>query len=403
MDSEFISVNFREGLMEAERIQSFLRLGGVLMFVLAGLLARPATALQEMSDGALSSESGQGALFFSDKIAPTGAAGSATDFTFYRLGLNADLEFNANIDRLQLGCGGSNENLVANACDIDLDYVRFMGRSGTAPGAAVTSNFVTRRPYVEFAVKNDGNKSQREITGFKIGFESADGMLGIGRTYANGQVNVEHGGTCDTAAGDGAGALACNSGIRSLSGNLNLEISANISAGTILGTQSICFGNTATADHVNCDGNATNNSNTDIKDPFYQSVSGTRMTDVIIADIPAYIYSGSLNGTTAAADLKESLRFIHQVLLDSSQSKDFFISFQREQVAYPKYDKSGYAATTNTGWWLNIPYAGILNASASVDLGVADALSALGEGANLTNVELGQIPPPNCYNASKFC
>lgn len=403
MDSEFISVNFREGLMEAERIQSFLRLGGVLMFVLAGLLARPATALQEMSDGALSSESGQGALFFSDKIAPTGAAGSATDFTFYRLGLNADLEFNANIDRLQLGCGGSNENLVANACDIDLDYVRFMGRSGTAPGAAVTSNFVTRRPYVEFAVKNDGNKSQREITGFKIGFESADGMLGIGRTYANGQVNVEHGGTCDTAAGDGAGALACNSGIRSLSGNLNLEISANISAGTILGTQSICFGNTATADHANCDGNATNNSNTDIKDPFYQSVSGTRMTDVIIADIPAYIYSGSLNGTTAAADLKESLRFIHQVLLDSSQSKDFFISFQREQVAYPKYDKSGYAATTNTGWWLNIPYAGILNASASVDLGLLDALSALGEGANLTNVELGQIPPSNCYNSSKFC
>lgn len=380
--------------------------GRTLLQVLQVLLVtagQPALALQSMSDEALSSEDGRGSLFFSDKIAPTGTAGSATDFTYYRLGLNADLEFNANIDRLQLGCGGSNENLAPNACDIDLDYVRFMGRSGTAPGAAVTSNFVTRRPYVEFAVKNDGNKSQREITGFKIGFESADGMLGIGRTYANGQVNMEHGGTCDTAAGDGAGALACNSGIRSLSGNLNLEISANISAGTILGTQSICFGNTATADHANCDGNATNNSNTDIKDPFYQSVSGTRMTDVIIADIPAYIYSGSLNGTTAAADLKESLRFIHQVLLDSSQSKDFFISFQREQVAYPKYDKSGYAATTNTGWWLNIPYAGILNASASVDLGILDALAALGEGANLTNVELGQIPPPNCYNSSKFC
>lgn len=389
--------------MKAERIQSFPRLGGALVLVLAALLARPATALQEMSDGALASESGQGALFFSDKIAPTGTAGSATDFTFYRLGLNTDLEFNLNIDKLQLGCGGSNENLVANACDIDLDYVRFMGRSGTAPGAAVTSNFVTRRPYVEFAVKNDGNRSQREIIGFKIGFESADGMLGIGRTYANGQVNVEHGGTCDTAAGDGAGALACNSGIRSISGNLNLELSANILAGTALGDQKICFGNTATADHANCDGNATNNSNTDIKDPFRIDVSGTRMTDIIIADIPAYVWEGSLNGTTAAADLKESLRFIHQVLLDSSESKDFFISFQRERVAYPKYDKSGYAATTNTGWWLNIPYAAIMNASASVDLGILDALSALGEGANMTNVELGQIPPSNCYNSSKFC
>lgn len=389
--------------MENERIQSFPRLGGALVLVLAALLARPATALQEMSDGALSLESGQGSLFFSDKIAPTGTAGSATDFTFYRLGLNTDLEFNLNIDKLQLGCGGSNENLVANACDIDLDYVRFMGRDGTAPGAAVTSDFMARRPYVEFAIKNDGTRTQRDIVGFKIGFESADGMLGIGRTYANGQVNVEHGGTCDTAAGDGAGALACNSGIRSISGNLNLELSANILAGTALGDQKICFGNTATADHANCDGNATNNSNTDIKDPFRIDVSGTRMTDIIIADIPAYVWEGSLNGTTAAADLKESLRFIHQVLLDSSQSKDFFISFQRERVAYPKYDKSGYAATTNTGWWLNIPYAAIMNASASVDLGILDALSALGEGANMTNVELGQIPPSNCYNSYNFC
>lgn len=389
--------------MKAERIQSFPRLGGALVLVLAALLARPATALQEMSDGALASESGQGALFFSDKIAPTGTAGSATDFTFYRLGLNTDLEFNLNIDKLQLGCGGSNENLIANACDIDLDYVRFMGRSGTAPGAAVISNFLARRPYVEFAIKNDSIGTQRDIVGFKIGFESADGMLGIGRTYANGQVNVEHGGTCDTGAGDGAGALACNSGIRSVSGNLNLELSANILAGTTLGDQKICFGNTATADHANCDGNAGNNSNTDIKDPFYTSVSGTRMTDVTIADIPAYVWSGSLDGTTAAADLKESLRFIHQILLDSSQSKDFFISFQREQVAYPKYDKSGYAATTNTGWWLNVPYAAIMNASASVDLGLLDALSALGEGANMTNVALGQIAPSNCYGSSNFC
>ena len=57
----------------------------------------------------------------------------------------------------------------------------------------------------------------------------------------------------------------------------------------------------------------------------------------------------------------------------------------------------------NSGGWINAPYAAIKNARATVDLGLLDALSALGEGANLENVNLNQLPPDNCYGSVVFC
>lgn len=385
-----------------------------------------ASALVEMNEEALASVSGQ-ALFFSDKIGPNaltgaGGAGSTTDFTFYRMGLNVDMAFNLNIDKLQLGCGGSNENLVANACDFDMDYVRFMGRSGTAPGAAVTSDFVVRRPYIELVVKDDGNKVNREVIGVKIGFESADGALSIGREYANGQVNVEKGGTCNTD-NKGAGALACESGINYMSGYLNAELSGKLAAKTTLGTANVCFGNTTgmgsggAALHANCDGNPDNNTGNDasFRDPFFVKRSGTRMNKLLVVsksshhpdDFPAMIYSGLLSPDDSVhVDLRETLRFVHNIILDSTKTKDFFLSFQRQQVAYPKYDKSGYAVTANTGWWMNIPYAEVRNLDTTNDYGVLGSLALLGElqeGANVEDLDLNQSPGANCYGSLKFC
>lgn len=412
--------------MKTEAIQAFWRIGRGLMLALAALLAQPASALQELNDSALSSVTGQ-ALFVSDKIGPNalagaGAAGSPTDFTFYRLGLDVDMAFNLNIDKLQLGCGGSNENLVANSCDIDMDYVRFMGRNGTAPGAAVTSDFMVRRPYIELVVKEDASKTNREVIGFKIGFESADGALSIGREYANGQVNVENGGTCDTGANTGAGALACESGINYMSGFLNVELSGKLAAKTTLGTANVCFGNTTgfgggAALHANCDGNSANNTGDDkaFRDPFITKFRGTRMNKIQIVsqaathpdNFPAMIYSGLLSPDDSVhVDMRETLRFIHNIVFDSSKTKDFFLSFQREQVAYPKFDKTGYAVTANTGWWMNIPYAGVMNLDTTNDYGLLGSLGLLGElqeGANIIDLDMNQVPASNCYNSSKFC
>lgn len=112
--------------------------------------------MQALADRDLAEVTGQ-ALFVSDRIAPTGAAGSVTDFTFHRMGLDVELAMNANIDKLQLGCGGFNESIASNACDIDFDFVRFMGRNGTSGGAPVTSDFKLTRPYIELAIRNENS------------------------------------------------------------------------------------------------------------------------------------------------------------------------------------------------------------------------------------------------------
>lgn len=349
------------------------------------------------------------ALFWSDTIPPnsltgSGGAGSSTDFSFYRVGLDVDLAFNLNIDKLQLGCGGTNENVVANACDLDMDYVRFMGRSGSTPGAAVTSDFSTRRPYLEIAVREDASKTNREVVGIKIGFENADGALGIGRTYANNQTNVERGGTCNSGANSGAGALACESGINYMSGYLRAELSGDAQASHVLGHSDVCFGNTRTF-RWSGGGHGTNDT-CGPGDAYFTTVSGTRMHNIQDANIPAKIYHGSFSGDTAAFDLRESLRFIHSIVLDAALTKDFFISFQRQQIAYPKYDKSGYAVTANTGWWMNVPHAELLEIRADVDYGLLGSLSLLAtmqEGINITDLDINQEPPVNCFNSMKFC
>lgn len=334
------------------------------------------------------------ALFVSDVVAGLGGS----NHTFYRMGLDVDLELNANIDKFALGCGGVNNRLVAAACDIDMDYVRLMGRSGSAPGAAVTSNFKLTRPYIEVAIKNDGNAALREVIGIKIGAQEADGFFGVGRTYANGQTNEEHGGTCDRGS-PGAAALACHSGLNRVSGNLRVEMSATLPVvANILGidfNETGCFGNTANA-----------GDDCGAADAYFTNLVGTRMSEATLRDVPIKLNGGFLSAiglSQAYADVRENLRFVHGFALIGTD--DFFLSFQREQVRYPNYQKTGYSPTANTGWWMNVPDVKLLNIQgAQVTLnGIPEALSALGEGVNLENIELNQTPPINCYGGSRFC
>ena len=78
--------------------------------------------LVSMSDEELSAAQGQ-ALISMAHTAPTGdgtGAGSTNNYLnygYYKLGLEAKMELNANIRRLQLGCGGRNGS---DNCDIDI-------------------------------------------------------------------------------------------------------------------------------------------------------------------------------------------------------------------------------------------------------------------------------------------
>lgn len=357
------------------------------------------SGLKPMSEDQLSQVTGQ-ALFVSDKIDPTGAAGSPTDFTFYRMGLDVELALNANIDKIQLGCGGFNDAIAPGVCDIDMDFVRLMGLNDqrNGPGDPVTSDFVLTRPFIEIAVRNDGSGSQREVAGIKIGSQTADGYFGVGRDYLNpdgspsDQTNQEHGGVCNDNIG--AGALACHSGINRLSGAIGTELSGTVPITvTLSGSSNSCFGRTS------------NNSLCANNDRLFVDVTGTRLNKLEIPNLELQL-SGGLAGLLADqayAQVIEDLRFVHGFVLD--ESPEFGLSFQREQVAFPTFDKTGYNPISNAGWWLNVPELKVLDLVAEQQsFGLFEGLSALSPpGIPLENIELGQRAPDNCFGSSMFC
>ena len=360
-----------------------------------------ASGLQSISDAEMAEVVGQ-ALFVADKIEPNslpgaGGAGSTTDFTYYRLGLDVLIEMNMNIDRLQLGCGGVND-AIAPGCDIDLEHVRLMGRnpSGgqTSPdgifqqgqGSPVTSDFELLRPYIEIAIKNDHDRTAREVAGIKVGAESVDGYLGIGEYRGPGN----------------------HVGINSISGFLNASLSVYLSFTSGLGSGNACVGRPA--GRPACDGVVNN--------PVYPvpaaRTTGTRQQRLQVPDAPVEeVHGGSgfiglFEGETLFLNLDQDLNYLHGIVLPNTG--DFFMSMQREQIRYPSVDKSGYAVAANTGWWMNIPNAELtdlepptvdLGCPGFICLGLLDGFSSPGIGQS--NVDLGSRPPNNCYGATEFC
>ncbi|OTG83836.1 hypothetical protein [Acinetobacter sp. ANC 4648] len=156
--------------------------------------------LKVMTDDQLSNTVGQ-ALMSLSYIAPTDSSnleknrlGGAQNIGFYKLGLEAELELNANIKKLQLGCGGTNG---VGDCDIDIDDLSLSGlkldangkpASMTSEERASTSAKLTN-PFLEFAIKNPNQASTRQVVGLRLSAEKAFGLLTAGTensTKANG-------------------------------------------------------------------------------------------------------------------------------------------------------------------------------------------------------------------------
>jgi len=137
----------------------------------------PNPSLVALSDDELSDTKGQ-ALFNLSYLAPSQAGNfeSLSNIGFYRLGLEAEVELNANIRKLQLGCGGING---AGGCDIDIDHLSLSGFADTRDGRVDSSAKLTN-PFMEFAVKNPDSASTREIIGYRVSAERAQGLLTAG-------------------------------------------------------------------------------------------------------------------------------------------------------------------------------------------------------------------------------
>lgn len=357
------------------------------LILILGLMLGPslgAAAMAPMDEAELAEVTGQ-ALIAADTIA--GVSGSG--HTFYRMLLDAKLEMNMNIDHMQLGCGGYNEATTASVCDVDIEYLRLMGLGGGQPGAPqagdpVTSLFKMVRPYLEIVVKNDGDATMREIVGIKIGSALTEGFMGMGRydTTLPG---------CNPSAVDGAGAFFCHRGVNRLSGNLNIRME-----GGAYGCFGL-FGCTVDPDPQNQDLVAT----------FDEVISfyGTRLNR-IMAQIDA---TSSDTGLTVASNVNQHLRMAHGMAINPSAAQysqdDFFMSFQRESVRWPTYNKfSGgnliYSRAANPGWWMNVPLAELTGLKA---YGVAASGANLFVAVDLIDAEIGQRPPDNCYGSLTFC
>ncbi len=357
------------------------------------LMMSPGTyALQTLADQELAVVVGQN-LFVADQyVGLTGTPGEGLMYT--RMGLNVDMELNANINKFQLGCGGFNES-IRTGCDVDMDYVSLMGlNAAKSGGGAIGSDFKLTRPYIEIVTTNTGNATQREVVGIKIGAQQANGYFGVGRVYKDGETNLENGGTCGSSAG--AAALACHSGLNTISGFLGVEMSAQVPV-TVAGifNETACFGNTSFTNDACGSGDA-----------FYRDIVGSRIDAFRAPSIPLKLSGGFLSAigiSKAYANVTESLRFVHGFALD--QTSDFGLSFQRQQVSYLKYDKSGYSSAANAGWWMNVPNVKVVDLKGDhVSISLGQVGAALGEpGLPLSNIELNQTPPSNCFGSSKFC
>ena len=325
--------------------------------------AYAASTLVPMSDSELSATRGQ-ALMSMSYIAPTDSANleklrdNNSNVGFYKLGLDADLELNANIKRLQLGCGGANG---AGACDIDIDNLSLSGLSDTNDGRASSSAKLTN-PFIEFAIKNPNSASTREVAGVRLSAESIQGLLTFGsentatkngiNSFSGYMVTQATGGTVSTAArptgsgltqdnlgtqitGRAKGTLLglniINTNFRSTSYDLGLS---SASGSLFLPSQVISGKRITTA-------NLTGTAN----------VSGINLSGSIKADTDLIItiagnLSGTINNLGVNVAVNEDLGYFHKVNLNGTAAS---LSLQGQNLQW-----TGAKSVSQAGWWLEL-------------------------------------------------
>lgn len=392
-------------------------LGAFAFFLVLGSLLPVATSgMQPLSNADMSDVTGQ-ALFVADRIAASAISGAPavdSNITFYRMGLDADLAMNANINRMQLGCGGVNNRIIVG-CDIDLSNVGFMGlnsntnSSGCAIGTEGTSgcassDFILHRPYIELAILNAGTVNQ-QLVGFNIGSQTATGFLSLGRTYSAGQINQETGATCNNngdVSGPGAG---CQSGINALSGYVKPTLTGYVygPCGTSLfglcpgpgwGDYFACLSNGPTPTPGGSYG--TNNCSGAPSSTPSSPITGTRITS---GNTSANAFVNAGLSLTVTMTVNMAMAYVHGLGL--AGVPDFDISMQRSQIAWPKYDKTGFSPTANTGWWMSMPSNVIINIP-GVGPGPTAELGSI-FGITTTDLNLGQAATSNCRGSTTFC
>ncbi|EJO35003.1 hypothetical protein ABLT88_06045 [Acinetobacter radioresistens] len=319
-------------------------------------------AMTELDDNALSQVEGQALL---NLVVTNGNNGSDSlgqsynqdNIKFYKLGLDAQIELNTNIKKLQLGCGGDNGT---GNCDIDIDHLSLSGISDTSNGR-VNSSALIKNPFIEFAIKNPLNSANREVQGFRVSAEAIEGLLTFGtensgtkngiNAFSGYMVTKETTGTVKTGAvTSGLTQSALNKVItgqaKSSSGAIRVPFESNdydiklsAATGSLLLPSQVISGKRITTAELKGTANVSG-----------INLSGTiDATATLIGFIPIGIsgdLSGVINNLGVNVSVSENLGYFHKVNLNGTAAS---LSLQTQNLVWP-----GAKSTASKGWWLEL-------------------------------------------------
>lgn len=321
-------------------------------------------AMIALDDESLSKVDGQALLSMEytqgyNSVDDSGQAIDQSSVGFYKLGLEAEMELNANIKKLQLGCGGVNGS---KGCDIDIDHISLSGlprdSNYTSDQRAATSALITN-PFVEFAVKNPNSAATREVLGFRLSAEKIAGLMTMGTENSNDPNGLKSfSGYMKTKASSGVATTAERV--------MDYAATGQYIEGAVKGT---LFGAEVNSPlHYKANKYSFNLKSTSA--PFTipaTVITGNRMTSVELkgtGTVDRLDFSGPLEAQIALAGLninlnknvtgyltglqtditvKQNLGLIHALYLNNPAS----LSLQAQQILWP-----GAAVAANKGWWL---------------------------------------------------
>ena len=419
-------------------------------------------AMTALNDDELAEVEGQALMNLEYTAGSNGTDSLGQSYTqsnlgFYKLGLSAEIELNANIKKLQLGCGGSN-NTIRAGCDIDIDNLSLSGLPEVGKERPETSAKLTN-PFIEFAIKNPTSAATREVMGFRVSAEKIVGLLTAGTNDGTQNGINTLSGYMKIAPATGSTKTQETPFTQSLTGKVNIAGCLNCPREFVTSNstikipsmpvnfttkEAILNGSRLTSVNVNALADVPTIFLTENSGNMKAVVPGTTWVTIIplsnftISDMRVNM---QISGLKTDIALNQSLGLIHSLPLNNPVS----LSLQKSKLFWPKEQ-----AVADPGWWLavNDPVQlGTLNASENyaVDINpilpnVADYLSQWFDdnplyidagqaiGAVFTSklvsdvgeVNLGSLPAlplplnniplgasqnviSNCYGGLKFC
>lgn len=384
-------------------------------FVLTSSFA--ASSMQSLSDEQLSNTTGQ-ALMSLSYISPKDASnveatrtGGDKSIGFYKLGLEAELELNANIKKLQLGCGGANG---AGGCDIDIDNLGLSGLGNSATSntgsdadrvARVGSSAVLTNPFIQFAIKNPDNAATRQVVGINLSSEKAIGLLTFGteNTGTKNGINSLSGymkvaATTGTALVNGFG----TSNVAGEAARTQLKQSDGYNAINgqacclIFGLGTLGFKTTAYSLNLRDQNTGSNILKGDLVLPE-QAITGKRISSAVLQatanvrtiDLTGTIdaqalgfiglnnknATGTISNLTVDATIDENLGYFHKASLNGTPAS---LSIQGQNIQW-----TGNNSVAQKGWWLEL--------SNPIDIGKIDPTDRVDIPKGTLNAVMDQV------------